>query len=414
MKHLAFLASIFVSRNGIASRNFGSSKGPGVKASAFLIVAVIITLSSALAPNARMGRVRASDGSDNGEIESARTKSPIRPFIFTATAENDLGVDFATIDDPALNGNPNAIIEVTQNWNPGDQGGIYNDHHIGVFFTAGHWAVFNQDHAKIPVGASFNVAVVNGFVVTAGASNLTDGRLEIDNPATNGKPNILLQVTSNWSSTAQVYNDHAFSVSFRNNQWGIANVDGAPIASGALFNVWVAPFGFVQPATTANCVANSTQLNDPSVNGNFNPIILATPDFGGSEFGIINNHPTGVFASSASKGAPPNWSIFNEDFASMTLGTAFSVIAFNPPVIQNVTFPARRCSLPGSISIPGSTVLINGVTAATAQDPANPTTSLICKKGGKIIQPGDTVTLQILDGDLVLSSELEFQRPSSE
>jgi hypothetical protein len=74
----------------------------------------------------------------------------------TATAGNSSG-DYTVIDSPLSNGKPNALLIVTQNWNPGASAGVYNKHTIGVFYTsAGKWAIFNQDRAAMPAGPSFN------------------------------------------------------------------------------------------------------------------------------------------------------------------------------------------------------------------------------------------------------------------
>lgn len=80
-------------------------------------------------------------------------------FIHRATAGNITG-NFTTINHPHCNGDPNAILLVTQNWNPGGVGGTYNNHPIGVYYTGVAWAVFNQDLAAIPVNAAFNVLVI--------------------------------------------------------------------------------------------------------------------------------------------------------------------------------------------------------------------------------------------------------------
>jgi hypothetical protein len=80
-------------------------------------------------------------------------------FIHRATAGNITG-NYTTINHPHCNGDPNAILIVTQNWNPGGGGGTYNNHSIGVFYTGAAWAVFNQDLAAIPVSAAFNVLVI--------------------------------------------------------------------------------------------------------------------------------------------------------------------------------------------------------------------------------------------------------------
>ena len=65
-------------------------------------------------------------------------------FVHVATAAN-IDSNWTTIDHPLTNGNPNAIILVTPNWNPGGVGGTYDNHPIGVFYTAGKWTIFNQD-----------------------------------------------------------------------------------------------------------------------------------------------------------------------------------------------------------------------------------------------------------------------------
>ena len=90
------------------------------------------------------------------------TSTPV--FIHQATAGNiTCGSSHCTeIDHPLTNGDPNAILIVTQNWNPGGVGDTYNAHPIGVYYSAGtaRWMVFNQDWAAMPVNAAFNVLVV--------------------------------------------------------------------------------------------------------------------------------------------------------------------------------------------------------------------------------------------------------------
>jgi len=49
--------------------------------------------------------------------------------------------------------------------------------------------------------------------------------------------------------------------------------------------------------------------------------------------------------------------------------------------------------------------------ARTTNDSQNPGNSLIAKKAGKLIQPGQSVTLQVRDTDGRLSPEFRFARP---
>lgn len=81
-------------------------------------------------------------------------------FVHRATPDNTEG-SRTYVDNPELNGKPDAVVSVTQNWNPGGGPGVYNDHRVGVSYDAGRqrWTILNEDGAPIPDGAAFNVAV---------------------------------------------------------------------------------------------------------------------------------------------------------------------------------------------------------------------------------------------------------------
>jgi len=84
------------------------------------------------------------------------TSTPV--FIHRATT--NISGNVTTIDHPLCNGDPNAMLIVTPNWNPGGSGGVYNNHPIGVYYFSSRWAIFNQDLAAIPTNSAFNVMVV--------------------------------------------------------------------------------------------------------------------------------------------------------------------------------------------------------------------------------------------------------------
>lgn len=81
-------------------------------------------------------------------------------YVHTATQDNT-SQNSTYLDNPLINDNPDAIIQITQNWNPEGGNGVYNDHTTGIWYdeNAGRWAVFNQDQAELPEGAAFNVFV---------------------------------------------------------------------------------------------------------------------------------------------------------------------------------------------------------------------------------------------------------------
>lgn len=87
-------------------------------------------------------------------------------FVHTAPPDNITG-HWTGIDHPLSNGNPNALLLVTQNYNPGGGAGAYNDRAIGVWYRSGakKWAIINQTITGIPTGASFDVVVIPRYKV---------------------------------------------------------------------------------------------------------------------------------------------------------------------------------------------------------------------------------------------------------
>lgn len=84
-------------------------------------------------------------------------------FVHRANPDNTFG-NTTYLQDPLTDGRPGVVVSVTQNWNPGGGGGVYNDHPVGVFYDkkAQQWAVYNLDGAPVPDGAAFNIAVSEG------------------------------------------------------------------------------------------------------------------------------------------------------------------------------------------------------------------------------------------------------------
>jgi len=165
-------------------------------------------------------------------------------FVHTATAANIIS-NWTDIDNPLANNNPDAIVLVTQNWNPGDVGGTYNDHPIGVWYDGSKWAIFNQDIADMPVDAAFNVMIPTAgtavFVHTATAANIISNWTDIDNPLTNNNPDAIVLVTQNWNpgGAGGTYNSHPIGVWYDGSKWAIFNQDLADMPVNASFNVLI-------------------------------------------------------------------------------------------------------------------------------------------------------------------------------
>ena len=94
--------------------------------------------------------LRSAPPRDVPAVTTSPASSPGIQFVHVATASNSAG-DYDNHRSPLTNGNPNAILIVTPNWNPGGVGGTYNNHPVGVWYDGGKWAIFNQDLTAIPV-----------------------------------------------------------------------------------------------------------------------------------------------------------------------------------------------------------------------------------------------------------------------
>ena len=110
-------------------------------------------------------RQRPGQGGDGSAAETGAPgengSEPIDSvFVHRATTES-ISSNSTYLDNRLINGNPDAILSVTQNWNPEGADGTYNDHCVGVWYDGptGRWAIFNEDRAEMPEGAAFNVVV---------------------------------------------------------------------------------------------------------------------------------------------------------------------------------------------------------------------------------------------------------------
>lgn len=169
-------------------------------------------------------------------------------LVHRSAPDNILG-NSTYVDHPASNGNPEAVLLVTQDRNP--NGAPSGDHPIGVWYDenrGGRWAIFNQDLAPMPEGAVFGLVIREGpdadvFVHRVSPAN-TDGEVTyLDHPSTNAAPDAVLVVTPNWNpgGGAGTYNDHPVSIRYdaAKERWAVRNEDLAPLPARAAFGVLV-------------------------------------------------------------------------------------------------------------------------------------------------------------------------------
>lgn len=81
-------------------------------------------------------------------------------FVHTALADNTSAY-FTELDHELINGNPDAIVHVSQSWNTENIAGTESDYAIGVWYNAAseRWNIFNQDIRDMLVETDFNVIV---------------------------------------------------------------------------------------------------------------------------------------------------------------------------------------------------------------------------------------------------------------
>ena len=83
-------------------------------------------------------------------------------FAFThrSVATNTSG-NITTLYNPLTDGDSNAIVVVTHNWTADtNSASRYNTEPLGVYYTSGHWAIFNESLNTMALGRAFNVLVI--------------------------------------------------------------------------------------------------------------------------------------------------------------------------------------------------------------------------------------------------------------
>jgi hypothetical protein len=81
------------------------------------------------------------------------------------------------------------------------------------------------------------------------------------------------------------------------------------------------------------------------------------------------------------------------------------------PVITGVTANGKHLLVTGAGFTAGSVLLVGGQPARTKNDPDNPTTSLIGKKALKLIAPGGSADIEVLNPNGLESPSVIVTRP---
>jgi hypothetical protein len=239
------------------------------------------------------------------------------PHKHIATSSNTSG-HITTLDHPLLNGQPNAIIQVTQDYRT-----VYNAHTIGVWYNESRWTVYNQNRQTMPFDMQFHVLIEtpsdNVFIHTATSSNTGGHITTLNHPQLNGNPNALILVTQNYGNSGP-YNTNEVGVWYNGSSWTIYNENRQVMPANTKFNVSIQ----TGRATIHRADEIWGQVNSATrtIYNNPDNFIFITHNYNLSS--VYNINPTGIFYA---PNLPQTWSILTGNTAPMPKKAGFNVLA---------------------------------------------------------------------------------------
>ncbi|MGE3074164.1 MAG: hypothetical protein AB7N24_13000 [Dehalococcoidia bacterium] len=100
-----------------------------------------------------------SSGGTALDIDGAIKVSGSHPAAFVHVASG--GGYISVIDNPILNGDPNAIVIATHVYDPPGAGGtIYQSHPYSVWYNGANWTIYNDDLSPMTANTAFFVLVI--------------------------------------------------------------------------------------------------------------------------------------------------------------------------------------------------------------------------------------------------------------
>ncbi len=139
------------------------------------------------------------------------------------------------------------VMIVTPVWNPAGSSGAYHNHPVGLYYDGSAWWVYNEDQATMPSDVAFAVRVASAsddaYIHVSSASNTHGDYTILDRPSLNGHPEAMVFVTHVYDtpSVPTALHNHPVGVWYTGSNWAVFNEDLAPMPTGVVFNVMVAP-----------------------------------------------------------------------------------------------------------------------------------------------------------------------------
>ncbi len=90
------------------------------------------------------------------------TSTPVFVHRATGATIDPSGLHRTTISNPLCDGDPNAILIITHNYNPGLTGNLADTHPTSVFYNSGlsKWQIYHDDFVALTTNSAWNVMIV--------------------------------------------------------------------------------------------------------------------------------------------------------------------------------------------------------------------------------------------------------------
>lgn len=293
-------------------------------------------------------------------------------FTHEVTAENRAckNSSCTILDHPLTNNNPAAVLFVTQML----MDSTLNPHEVGVQFDGTKWRIVNLDQQTMGVDSGF-IVWVSGYAGTIFAhnsliSNTSENFTILKNRFLDrnlGDKRIVIATPNLPAGSTR--NKHNIGVRYNGANWTIFNQDEENLKLNSSYNVASFPpseSAFTHVATAENIYQNITFIDNPQLNNSPEALLMVTQTFtvGGTDTGIYNDHPIGVFYDAATG----YWTIFNQGNPAdvMAEGTAFNI------VILETSYATHELLLNGGFEVgkgttPARATLWNGVISDDAK-----------------------------------------------
>ncbi len=261
-------------------------------------------------------------------------------FVHISTLENT-SEHITFIDHPLLNGNPNARILVTQNWNPPGGFNLINDHVTSVYFefVPDQWAIYNEDLGTLNIGVAFNVLIVlddaeENYTHTVTNENVAGNVTYLPETPASMNHNTLVFETHIWNpgGIGGVLNNYKTGVYYTDYAWSLYNENSENQVLGASHNVMMPGSNmstYIHTATLENQMgfASYSYLDHPQLNGHPEAIVITTHNWnppGGAATYL--NEVIGVWYESETG----HWVLYTQSNAEMPVGAAFNIAVGYP------------------------------------------------------------------------------------